>query len=394
MNISNRIQKNSIRKISAIRLRLEGFSRSAAGRSFLAVVVIPVILVATYYVFFASNQFRSETLFAVRGTTTSPLTALGLSALPGANVQSGDSYIVADYIKSKQIIYDSLKELDVDLRKFYSRPSIDFYYKIDEKTPIDEFVSYWNHMSEVEFNSTTGITTFRVKAFSAEDSLLISKAIVGVSERLVNRLSDNARQQLIATARDEVSRIERRLTNARRNVESFRNEQQALDPQLLAQSEQSIIKDLQVSLAELQARRSVLKQSTTDSPTLRVLERQIGAVEKQIQDQKRRVGSGKADVADDYSDSNLSKLYTDYGALLLEQEFAEKAYTAAQTALEQALTEARKQDRYFAIVVEPTLPDASLFPTSLVNTILVFGGLLIVWLLLYLVVQSVRDHAI
>ncbi|MBO1026981.1 hypothetical protein IPU75_19950 [Ochrobactrum sp. SD129] len=367
---------------------------SIASILFVVIVVSPTALIGIYYALISSNQYRSESLFAVRGTTTSPLSALGLSALPGANLQSGDSYIVADYIRSKQIIYDAIKELGVDMRIFYSGDNVDLYYRIDRNIPIDKFLSYWNHMSEVEFNSITGITTFRVKAFSPEDSLTISKAIIKVSEQLVNRLSANARTQLIATAQEEVSRTEERLANARQNVEIFRNEQQALDPQLLAQSEQSIIKDLQVSLAELQARRNALLQSTKASPMLRVIERQIGAIEQQIQDQKQRVGSGKDKIVKDASNINLSKLYTNYGALLLEQEFAEKAHTAAQTALEQALTEARKQDRYFAIVVEPNLPDASLYPRSIMNTLLVFAALLILWLLAYLFVQSVKDHAI
>lgn len=369
------------------------FKFSATVLGFISVVVVPTLFVAIYYSFIASDQYSSQTLFAVRGTSSSPLSALGLSALPGANVQSGDSYIVSDYIKSSQVIIDALNEQAVDFRRFFSKPDVDFYYSVNPEMPFDEFVSYWRHMAHVEFNSTTGITTFRVKAFSAEDAHAISQTVVAVSERLVNKLSDNARKQLISTAQDEVNRTEDRLKSARRAVEDFRNREQALDPQLVAQSEQSIIRELQVSLADAQARRNALAATTKDSPTLRVLDRQINAVEQQIEEQKKRVGSGNG-IGSDEEKSNLSRTYTAYGALLLEQEFAEKAYTGAQTALEQALIEARKQERYFAIIVEPTFPDAALFPYRTINTILVFGAAILVWLLGYLVIQSVRDHAI
>lgn len=365
--------------------------------SFIAFVIIPTFFIGIYYVFIASDQYRSETLFAVRGMTTSPLSALGLSALPGANVQSGDSYIVSDYIKSSQIINDALNEKGVDLRDFFAKPAIDFAYRINSGMPIEEFVKYWRDRSSVEFNSTTGITTFQIKAFSAEDAHKISQIVTSVSEKLVNKLSNNARKQLISTAQDEVSRTELRLKTARYTVEEFRNKEQALDPQLVAQSEQAIIKELQVSLAEVQARRSALAQTTNDSPTLRVLDRQIGAVQRQIDDQRRRVGSGvretKGSVAST-EPSNLSKVYTTYSGLLLEQEFAEKAYTSALTALEQSLIEARKQERYFAIVVDPTYPDSSMYPLSIINTIISFFGLSVVWLISYLIIQSVRDHAI
>lgn len=386
------INMKSILKKSKLRAHM-----SVTTASFLLFVIIPTVLVGLYYALIASDQYRSETLFAVRGTTTSPLSALGLSALPGANVQSGDSYIVSDYIRSSQIVLDTLKERSIDLREYFSKPGIDFAYRINADMPFEEFVEYWRNRSAVEFNSTTGITTFKIKAFSAEDAHAISQAVIAVSEKLVNRLSDNARKQLISTAQDEVSRTEARLRVARNSVEEFRNKEQALDPTLVAQSEQAIIKELQVSLAEVQARRSALAQTTNDSPMLRVLDRQIVAVETQIVDQKKRVGSG-GNISNQTEPTavqpNLSRIYTAYSSLLLEQEFAEKAYTAALTALEQALIEARKQERYFAIVVEPTQPDAAMYPLSFINTLLTFAGFLVVWAISYLVIQSVRDHAV
>jgi len=388
-----------VRKLASFRHKENGYPKkiSLTALSFVICVVLPTLLTMCYYAFIASDQYRSDTLFAVRGTTTSPLSALGLAALPGANVQSGDSYIVSDYIRSTQVVVDALNESGVDLRQFFSKDETDFLYRIDANMPFEKFVKYWRARSAVEFNSTTGITTFHIKAFSPEDAHDISQIVVAVSEKLVNRLSDSARQQLISTAQDEVNRTELRLKNARSSVEEFRNKEQALDPQLVAQSEQSIIRELQVALAEAQARRTALAQTTKDSPTLRVLDRRISAIELQIEDQKKRVGSGGAIgtvESQGSSSTSLSRVFTAYSGLLLEQEFAEKAYTAALTALEQALVEARKQERYFAIVVEPTLPDAAMYPLSLLNTFLIFSGLVILWLLGYLVLQSVKDHAI
>lgn len=362
-----------------------------AQRSFAFAVIFPTMIVSFYYAVIASDQYRSEALFAVRGTTTSPLSALGLAMLPGANVQSGDSYIVVDYIRSKQLLIDAAQIEKIDMRSFFSDEKADFYFRVDPQISLDEFVKYWTSLTEVEFNSTTGIITFAVRAFSAKDAHRISQAVVKVSEGLVNRLSDTARRQLIRTAQDEVQRTEMRLEQARQDVEDFRNKEQALDPQLVAQSEQAVIKELQTVLASVQARRSALAETSKDSPTLRVLDRQISAIENQIADQRKRVGSGDGRHT---ASGNLSSIYTKYSALLLQQNFAEKAYTAAQTALEQALIEARKQERYFAIVVDPTLPEAALFPRKIVNLILIFSILTFCWLIFFLVRQSINDHDI
>ncbi|MBB3149753.1 capsular polysaccharide transport system permease protein [Phyllobacterium trifolii] len=362
--------------------------------SFLVVVIIPILLIVSYYTFIASDQYRSQTLFAVRGTTTSPLSLLGLTSLPGANVQSGDAHIVSDYIQSKQVLIDVLEKKQIDARKYYSNLNIDAVYRIKRDLSFDEFLEYWNRMTDVEFNSNTGITTFNVNAFSARDAQLMSESVLSVSEELVNRLSDNARQQLISTAKEEVERTENRLKNARQAVESFRNREQALDPQLLAQSEQTIIGELQTKLVELKARQNALLATTQNSPTLRVINREIEAIEEQIENQKKRVGSGGSHDSDTSSERSLSRIYTDYSTLLLEQEFAEKAYTSALTSLEQSLSEARKQERYFAIIAAPSLPEVALYPKRTSNVLMSIAGLCVCWLLGYLIVQSVRDHAI
>ncbi|MGH6763324.1 MAG: hypothetical protein ACRECW_17260 [Phyllobacterium sp.] len=392
MNKHVNLQSFATKKLLSTYLR-RATNRHWTMLSFIGCVIVPTIVVAFYYAFIASGQFRSETLFAVRGTTTSPLSLLGLAALPGTNVQAGDAYIVANYIQSKQVLLDVREKQGIDMRSFFSKPEIDAAYRIDPQLSFDEFLDTWNWMADVEFNSTTGITTFRVNAFTAEDAQKISATVLKVAEDLVNRLSDSARQQLISTAHEEVARTEERLTSARNAVEVFRDREQALDPQLVAQSEQTIIRELQTNLADLQARRNALLITSKDSPTLRVLNRQVDALEQQIATQKRRVGSGEAS-SPLTGDRNLSSVYTDYNALLLEQEFAEKAYTSALTALEQSMNEARKQDRYFAIILAPSLPEVALFPHRLINTLLAAAGFFVLWLFGYLITQSIRDHAI
>ncbi len=185
--------------------------------------VIPVTLVTTYYWFVASDQYRVETQFAVRGLVTSPLSTLGLAALPGASTQAGDSYIVADYIRSPQLIIDLRDQLDIDLRQYFSRSEIDVMQRIDPDAPLEEFVKYWRWRVDVGYNSTTGNTTFAVYAFNPQDANEIAQSVLLVSEQLVNNLSSQSRRQLIETAQSEVARTEERLRQARSQLQDFRN---------------------------------------------------------------------------------------------------------------------------------------------------------------------------
>ncbi len=360
---------------------------------FVLLVLVPTGLVGWYYGFVAHDQFRSETRFAVRGTNSSPLDLLGFSALPGNTTQAADAYLIKEYIESPQILKDLLDNQGLDVRSFYAKDAADPLFRVDPRIPIEEFFWYWQWFVEADYNSTTSITTFRVKAFASEDAERISQAVLDAAARLVNTLSLEARSQLIDTAQGEVRRTESRLAETRRKTTAFRNREQQLDPTLQARSDQDLITGLQRELLSLRARRAALLQTVSNSsPSVRIIDRQIAALDTQVEQQLSEIGSGTGDASDG-NNRNLSDQLGDYNELLLEQEFAEKAYTTALSSLETSQAEARKQERYFAIVVAPTKPEVALFPTSALNTLIAFACFMLLWLATYLIIQSVRDHS-
>ena len=360
--------------------------------SFILVCLVPTALIGWFYLDVASDQYRSETRFAVRGTNTSPIDVLGFSALPGATTQSADAYIVTDYINSAQLLRDLQREQNIDVRRFFSSDAIDPIYRIDPNMPLEEFLWYWEWMTDADFNSTTQITTFRVNAFSSQDAGAISAAVLKAAAKLVNELSTEAQAQLIRNAEEEVRRTEDRLTAARQALLKFRDTEQQLDPTLQAQSDQSLITGLEKELIELRARRSALLSTVSkNSPSVRVLDRQIRAAQSQLDAQRQQIGAGQGAEAGQTSRNRAVQL-NEYDTLSLEREFAEKAYTSALSSLETSQAEARKQERYFAIVVEPTEPTVPLFPYRIINTLIAFVIFFVLWLTVYLVVQSMRDH--
>lgn len=363
---------------------------------FLAIVVLPTILVSFYYYLIAENQFMSETRFSVRGVEPSALAEFNLSAIAGSSTYASDAYIVNEYIRSVQLINDLKTRWQFDMRAFYSKSNIDPLYRVDPDIPIEEFISYWNWMSDTDYNSTTQITTFQAKAFSPEDAKQISDAVIRATADLINQLSSDARRQIIQTAQVEVTRTEERLKNARRQITAFRNQEQTVDPAQKASATESLAGGLQKELIDLTLRRTALL-STIDpeSPPVRFLDRQISALQDELKRQRRNVGTGSEEGAGSGEESkNLSSVFADYSELILEENFAQNAYTAALASLEAAQADARKQERYFATVVAPTNPNISLFPKRFVIVLTVLGFGFLIWFLAYLLIQSVRDHAV
>jgi capsular polysaccharide transport system permease protein len=339
----------------------------------------------------------------VRGSNSSSLNALGLTALVGNSAQSGDSYVVADYIQSSQILPDIREQTGVDIRTVYSRPSIDFLYRENESRPLDEFRDYWRDMVNVSYNSTTGNVTMRVFAFSPSDAKKVADAVLTVSENLVNTLSEKSRRQFVEVANQQVARSEERLRNIRGQITDLRISEQAVDPTAVATMEATIISSLEQELASLRTRYKALVDSVSkDAPSARVIERQIIALEEQLIEQKKRISG---DGANDDSSNKTTRSGLDAGRALpemidrftelsVEQEFAVKAYTTSLAALEAAMQEAQKQERYFAVYVQPREPEIALYPLGAINTLIMLAAASCLWLIGYFAFRSVKDHAI
>jgi capsular polysaccharide transport system permease protein len=371
--------------------------------SFLAAAILPAFLTGLYYLFIASPQYVVETQFSVRGSSESTFNALGLSALVGNSAQSGDSYIVADYIHSAQILPDIKEQTNVDIREIYSRPSIDFLYRENEAGSLDEFRDYWRDMVNVSFNSTTGNVTLQVYAFSPSDAKQVADSILTVSETLVNTLSEKSRRQFIEVVNQQVARSEERLRNIRKQITDLRMTEQAVDPTAVATMEAAIISTLEQELATLRTRYKALVDTiSSDAPSARVIERQISALEEQLVEQKRRI-TGEATPADSSSKTTrngaeggraLPEMIDRFTELNVEQEFAVKAYTASLASLETAMQEAQKQERYFAVYVAPREPEIALYPLGMLNTFVVLIASVGLWIIGYFTFRSVKDHSI
>lgn len=367
--------------------------------SFLVMVLIPAAFATFYYVFLASPQYQVETQFSVRGSGQSSMASLGLGSLLGSSTaQTGDSYIVTSYVESLQLIRDVQQELGIDLRQFFVRDEIDWLYRIDPDMPLEKFTSYWRDMTDVSFNSTTGNTTLYIYSFSAEDSKAIADAVLKVSEKLVNELSESNRRQVMQVASRQVDRAEERLRKVQGEIRKLRVEEKITDPATLIQLQNQVTSGLQNELASLKARMNALMKSVSaDAPQAKVLQKQIEAREEQLKMHEAQLGAAIGKDPKSLSEeekANLAGVLNKFEELTIEQGFATQAYTTALAAFETAIVEAQRQERYFATFVAPTRPEIALFPMRYLDSFIAFLVLLAAWMVTQFLYRSFRDHAI
>ncbi len=363
--------------------------------SFVLLVLLPTVLVGLYYALIAADQYMVETRFAVRSTNPSPgsglLSTLGLG-MGGAS--ASDTYIVLEYIHSREI----LKRIDdeIGLKRRFRLPDRDFYAVLPEDATFEDFVDYWRSMVRVELDRTSQIITVQAFAFTPQDAREIAGAILRESERMVNEISARARADAVAYAENEVRNAEERLRKIRKRFLRFRSTTQQIDPAKQAQVQLALIGKLEEQLAELQARLSEARSYLSENaPTIIYLKNRINAVRKQIREERLKLGDRNRNRKVDLrrmDQTTLSTTLSEYEALLVEREFAEKFYLSTLSGLEQARLLANRQQRYLATFVHPYLPDEALYPKSVRNTAFVFLALSLLWGLGMLMLQSVRDR--
>ena len=203
-------------------------------RLFIFTVLIPTTLAIIYYGLIASDIYISESRFVVRSPQRQSQTGLLGSLLSGTGFSRSqdDAYSVHDFIRSR----DALKALDeqLDLRKKFSSSNIDFLKRFgtpDFDKSFEALHKYYQKRVGVDSDSTSGISILQVNAFTAEDALKINQLLLEMSEKLVNKLSDRGREDILRTAVAEAKEYEGKAKAAALALAAFRSQNGVVDPE-------------------------------------------------------------------------------------------------------------------------------------------------------------------
>ncbi len=357
--------------------------------------LLPSLAATVYYSLIASQQYVVEIRFAVRGIDSAAAGSELLGMFAGAATSGStltDAYILVDYIHSKEILLRMSEFMDV--QKPFTRRNADilaaFWWP---GAPIETFLDYWKKMVRTSLDSASRIVTVEVRAFDPDDALKIAQAIALLSERLVNELSERARKDAVLIASQEVARMEDRLRRSNEPLRAFREKRQDIDPSQTAQANLQRLSSIQTQINEARARLITQRSyMTADAPPVLHTINQIKALEEQMKVERDRLGTGAGAVPS--TTGTLSGAVDDYQGLLLEQEFAQKAYVSALSSLERARITADQQQRYLGTFVPPRKPESAIYPKRVLSIVIFVLLNIIIWAIGVLAVYAIRDHAV
>jgi capsular polysaccharide transport system permease protein len=357
-------------------------------RWFALIVGLPTLLATIYYGVVASDIYVSQSSFVIKTPNQKSAPTLSLANLVQTTGLSGgqeQTKEVVEYLRSR----DALRDLQsvTNIRAKFSNRTADFLSRFPrplQDTSFENLYRYYSSRVGADVNQESGLATLQTEAFTPHDAYEINARLLNLSEALVNRLNERAEGRAIGEAERRVQQAEERVSRARVALSAYRNQQDLIDPSKQAAGVLDVSNKLVSEQAALEAQLDLMLRVTPRNPAIPGIRSRIVAVGREIAAQNGRAVGTPSGIA--------SKLST-YEKLNVEQEFATQMLTAANTALEQARSEAQKQQFYLERVVEPNEPDQATLPHGLKSILTVFGASLCLYFIGWMLIVGILEHA-
>lgn len=356
---------------------------------FLLAVVLPFLAATAYLFTRAADQYHSDVAFSIRSEEVGGGAAGILGALTSIGKgTASDADILYEYIRSQEIVEAIGRRLD--LRAIWNRPGTgwadgDPVFTLGDDPTIEALHDQWLRMVRVDYDSAAGIIGVQARAFDPEEAQQIATAILEESSALVNQLAEQSREDAVKFARDELDEAEAHLAEVRDELGSFRRNHNIVDPSADVAGQSGLLNALNNELAQALVDRDVLLSYATEGDQrVQQANRRIAAITERIEDERSTLGVTGVTGA-------LPDVIGRYEELTVNLGFANTAYTQALAGLAAARAEARRQSRYLAPHVRPTLATTSLYPRRVLLSGLTGLFLMLGWGVVMIIWYNVRD---
>lgn len=348
-------------------------------------VVIPTVCLTIYYGMIASDVYTSESKFVIRSPNEQSVTGIGLALKSiGFNASSDDSYLVRDYLTSRDAV-QNLKN-DLGVQEKYSADSVDWVSRFGTfgDPTFEHFYEYFNKKIKVVYDPASSISSLQVEAYTAEDAQKINEELLKMSEVVINKINGNAKNDILIAAEKEVQEAQNASKQAAINLAQYRVKNEVFNPEGQSMILLQEISKLQDALIQTETQLIQAKQLTPDNPQIKSMQARIKTLNDSIREKSAKVIGSK--------DGSLSNRSVEYQRLQLEKELADKRLMSVMASHEQAKTEFNKKQLYLERLAQPSLPDEATKPKRFKSILSGFIFGLLAWGVLRLFVAGVREH--
>ncbi|WP_370400769.1 capsule biosynthesis protein [Sulfitobacter sp. JB4-11] len=347
-------------------------------------VFIPTFSVGYYFYNVATPMYATNSQFLIiqseGGGGTSPFGNI----LPTQFANSADSIATQAYLQSK----DAMLRLDTDrgFKSHFSDDGVDAIQRLDTDATNEDAYKVYKKNVKIGYDPTEGVIRMEVIAPDPQTSEDFSRSLLEYAEERVNDLSKQKREDGMRDAREgfETAQANRRAAQEaliKLQVENGVDpeaEIAAIRGQISTYEGLLIEKELELAALLDNARPNRAKVDGTQGDV-----RRLNAQLDRLRDKMTSATAGDNSLAQQAVTMQLAQADLAAADMLLQ---------SAQTAMEQARTEAGRQVRYLTVAVEPVAPQEATYPRAFENTILAFLVFAGIYLMLSLTASILREQ--
>ena len=342
----------------------------------LGLVLGPVIFGVVYLLFLAAPQYRAETRFTVQATQVSSGSSSSGSSGNASLLSSGgglgaslsgfvDGWAVQDFLNSR----DCMLHLDqkIDLRRYLAKARLDPFNHLSSNANADDLFAAYRRVVHNSYNMIEQINLMRVDGFSPRDSMILSNALLAVTQAFVERMNQQGIDDAVKVSRDNVRMAQQQDQAALAALAAWRSQHGNVDPTADASMLLSQVGLVESSLSEAEVNLDKIKaMHNPDHPMLQPAQWQVDALTQRLGDLRARM-SGQTGT------NTSAALLRTYGQLTNEQTFADSNLLAARQNYQQAYTNAMALQRYLSIIATPVSATRPTGPNPLVFMVMAFA---------------------
>jgi len=348
------------------------------------VCLLLIVLVGFYWGVWASDRYVSEANVVLESPQIAP-PELSFQSLMGASSgNTGDMLLLRDYLLS----VDMLRKADeaLKLSEHYAQNDIDVFSRLSSANePIEELHKYYQKRVSVELDDYAGVLRIKVVAFDPEMAHALANLLLDAGEQHMNNMGQRLAEEQVEFLEKQVAKQAQQFDKAREELIEYQNKLGLVSPTGTVQSLSSVVASLEGELAKLRAKKTALLsyQSPRSSEVQRV-EAEISALMQQIDREQSRMAQ--------QSGGALNVVSSQYQQLELRAQFAQEAYSGALMALENTRIEAARKLKQVSVLQSPTMPEYSVEPRRLYNTVVFAIIAFLAGLIIQMLVLIVKDH--
>lgn len=298
--------------------------------------LLPVLLVLAYISFIQEHYFQTESSFAITTVNSAPQSpALNLMGMGGGGAGMADGYRVREYLRSPEVM--QVMEQDHGYLSHFAGGGSD--------------LDFYRDRVSVLVDQQEGLLTLKVDGETPEAAVRYAGILLDLARSKVRDISQSIDEDQLEDLVAVEQEAQDALARAQARVQEIQTSQADLDPRMSAEGIYTIINNLQVELAEAEARReALLANGLTESPFLPRLEARIQALRRQIAEQQGQ-------LTDARGDGSLGRSLALVEAAVAEREAAVETLASARSVLEQARLRGLEQRKYLVMIASPMQPE-------------------------------------